>query len=133
MKFRIVLLIFSLLGVFITAVFLSDFLVDKNEAPIFDKYSVMQINGEYNLMCKEKQGYSLVVPSVLKVYSKEGNIIAVSDLDGSYFINNKYKSNYSSYSNREYFYCVSLYGIQEVSKNEFLNLKKSYNLVWSLK
>lgn len=132
MKFKIVLLIFGLLGVFITAVFLSDFFVDKNETPIFDKYSVMEVNGEYNLMYKEKHGYSFVVPSVLKVYSKESNMIAVSDLDGSYFINNNIKA-ITVLQMGEYFYCVGLYGVQEVSKNEFLNLKKSYNLIWSLK
>lgn len=132
MKFKILLLIITLFGIFITIVFLSDFFLDKKEVHVFNKYSVIEINGEYNLMHKENSGYSLVVPSVLSVYVNEGDIIAISNLDGSNFINTGYVSKYST-SRDKYFYDVTSGNVKEISRYEFLKLKEFYNLVWKLK
>ncbi|MGV0979367.1 hypothetical protein [Empedobacter falsenii] len=120
------------LGTFIVRIFLSDFFIDKHEVHIVDEYSVLEINGEYNLMHKEEQGYDLIVPSVLNVYIKQKEIIAESNLDGSKFINNNYKNKYSTPENI-YYYDVKQYKVQEISKEEFLKQKKKYRLTWQLK
>ncbi len=134
MKFKILLLtlVIMALGTFIVRIFLSDFFIDKHEVHIVDEYSVLEINGEYNLMHKEEQGYDLIVPSVLNVYIKQKEIIAESNLDGSKFINNNYKNKYSTPENI-YYYDVKQYKVQEISKEEFLKQKKKYRLTWQLK
>ncbi|WP_288448046.1 hypothetical protein [uncultured Chryseobacterium sp.] len=130
MKIKILLLILTLLGSFVIIIFFSDFFIDRKEVNIFDKYSIVQINGEYNLMHKEKYGYSLVVPNVSNVYTKEKEIIAISNLNGSNFINNNYQSKYSALDGM-YFYCISSNNIKEISKNEFLKNQKFYKLMWN--
>ena len=62
MKFKILIIISILLvGIFFVRIFLSDFLINKNEVHIMGEYYVLEINGEYNLMRKEEHGYSLTV------------------------------------------------------------------------
>jgi len=133
MKFKIFIIILSLLGcLFVVKVFLSDFFLNKHEVHIMDEYFVLEINGEYNLMHKEEHGYSLIVPSVLYVYIKQKEIIAVSSLSGNNFINNNYKDKFSTSKNK-YYYKVKQYKVQEVSEEEFLKQKKMYRLAWQLK
>lgn len=133
MKFKIFIVISILLvGVFFVKVFLSDFFISKNEVHIMDKYYVLEINGEYNLMHKEEHGYSLTIPSVLNVYIKSGEIIATSTLEGNKFINNNYKNQYSAYEG-VYYYHVKRYKIQEINKEQFFKQKKMYSSVWQLK
>ncbi|MGG1923800.1 hypothetical protein [Chryseobacterium cucumeris] len=133
MKFKIFIVISILLvGVFFVKVFLSDFFISKNEVHIMDKYYVLEINGEYNLMHKEEHGYSLTIPSVLNVYIKSGEIIATSTLEGNKFINNNYKNQYSAYKG-VYYYHVKRYKIQEINKEQFFKQKKMYSSVWQLK
>lgn len=133
MKFRVFVAISILLGAFfIVRIFLSDFLINKNEAHIIDKYYVLEINGEYNLMHKEEHGYSLTIPSILNVYIKQNEIVATSSLEGNKFINNNYKNQYSS-SEGIYYYHVKQYKVQEVSKEQFFNQKEMYRSVWQLK
>ncbi|WP_439480643.1 hypothetical protein [Chryseobacterium aquaticum] len=131
MKLKILILTLVLLVCFfVLKIFLSDFFINKHEVHIMDKYFVVEINGEYNLMHKEEHGYSLIVPSVINVYVKQKDIIAISGLDGNKFIN--YKNKYST-SEDEYYYDVKEYKVQEVSEKEFLKRKETYRLAWSLK
>jgi len=133
MKFKIFISIIVLLvSFFVIKIFLSDFFTNKNEAHIMDKYFVLEINGEYNLMHKEEHGYSLIVPSILSIYVKQNEIIAVSSLSGNNFINNNYKKKYSTSENK-YYYDVKQYKVQEINKEEFLKQKKMYSLAWQLK
>ncbi|MCW1963203.1 hypothetical protein [Chryseobacterium viscerum] len=132
MKFKIFLVIIILLGAFfVIRIFLSDFFTNKHEVHLIDKYFVVEINGEYNLMHKEEHGYSLTVPSVLDVYIKQDEIIAISSLEGNKFINNNYKNQYLTHDNT-YYYHVKQYKVQEVSEEQFLKQKKMYNLIWQL-
>ncbi|WP_278352942.1 hypothetical protein [Chryseobacterium gleum] len=133
MKFKIFIIILSLLGCFFIAkVFLSDFFLNKHEVHIMDEYFVLEINGEYNLMHKEEHGYGLIIPSVLYVYIKQKEIIAVSSLSGNNFINNNYKRKSSASENR-YYYEIRQYKVQEINKEKFLKQKKMYRLLWQLK
>ncbi|WPO90061.1 hypothetical protein [Chryseobacterium sp. HR92] len=132
MKFKIFVFILLLLGsFFIVKVFLLDFSLNKHEVHIIDKYFVVDINGEYNLMRKEEHGYSLIVSSVLDVYIKQDEIITISSLEGNKFINNNYKNKYSTPKNIHYYH-VKQYKVQEVSKGQFLKQKEVYNLVWQI-
>jgi hypothetical protein len=133
MKFKILIVISILLvGIFFVRIFLSDFLINKNEVHIMGKYYVLEINGEYNLMHKEEHGYSLTVPSVLNVYIKQNEIVATSSLEGNKFINNNYKNQYSA-PEGIYYYHIKQYKVQEVSKEQFFNQKEMYYSVWQLK
>lgn len=72
------------------------------------------------------------MPSILSIYTKQGSIIAISNLDGSKFINTGYKSNYFSLENKYYYY-VEQYTVQEIGKKKFSEIKGTYTLVWSMK
>ncbi|SDG36754.1 hypothetical protein [Epilithonimonas hungarica] len=128
MKLKI-LLASALLGIFVMIIFSLDFFLKEHEVHIVDKYSVLQINGEYNLMRNEDNGYGLIVPSVMSVYTKQKEIVTVSNFDGSKFINSNYKSKYFNVENKYYYY-VKQHGVQEISEEEFLKLKETYNLIW---
>lgn len=131
MKFKIFILILVLLGLsFLTKVFLSDFFINKYEVHIMDKYFVLEVNGEYNLMERRENGYGLIVPSILSVYIKGEDIITSSNLDGSKFINSNYKSNNINSENK-YYYKVRQFEVQEMSEQKFEDSKKEYILKWS--
>lgn len=132
MKFKISILILLLLGFFfVMKVFLSDFLMDNHKHHIIDKYFVMKINGDYNLMHKEEHGYSLIVPSVLNVYIKQKEIIVLSNLGGDNFINNDYKNKYTNRKKKYYYYYnFKEMKVKEISEEEFFKQIKNYKLAW---
>ncbi len=132
MKFKILILLLIIIFFFLVKLFLSDFFYNKKEVHIVDKYVVLEVNGEYNLMNKEDHGYSLVVPSVSNVYTSQKEIIVVSNLEGNMFINYNYKSKYSTPENK-YYYDIKQKKVQEISEEEFLKKIKNYNLVLQLK
>lgn len=129
MKSKILVLGLVLLMVAFSAVFLSDYFIDRKEVKIDGRYSVVYIDGEYHLMHRQGPGYGLIVPNILNVYLRQGDVIAVSTTDGSRFINTGYKG-IGPAADGTYYYHVKDDGVQEIGKEDFFKNKNLYALVW---